>query len=161
MFLASELIKNLHAATFASMLRKSGGFLHEAVRSPFSICKHIHILRLKKDFFPSILNLSKKYTMLIYSACFVLVSLTSLSTYWSHLFLMIPLVSLFMAYRKNGSQDPMRTHGILGGPRTLWGSRTVWGPRTLGGPRTFGGPRTQRGLRTLWSHEDPGPYEDL
>ena len=41
MFLASELIKNLHAATFASMLMKSSGLLHEAVRDPFSICKHI------------------------------------------------------------------------------------------------------------------------
>ena len=41
MFLASELIKNLHAATFASMLMKSSGLLHEAVKGPFSVCKHI------------------------------------------------------------------------------------------------------------------------
>ena len=32
MILASEFIKNLHAATFASMLMKSGGLLYEAVR---------------------------------------------------------------------------------------------------------------------------------
>ena len=40
-FLASELIKNLHAATFASMLMKCSGFLHEAARVSFFICKHI------------------------------------------------------------------------------------------------------------------------
>ena len=40
MFLASKLIKNLHTATFASMLMKNSG-LHEAARGPFSICKHI------------------------------------------------------------------------------------------------------------------------
>ena len=41
MFLASELIKNLYAATYATMLMKSSGLLHEAVRCPFSVCKHI------------------------------------------------------------------------------------------------------------------------
>ena len=35
MFLASKLIKNLHTATFASMLMKSSGFLHEAAGIPF------------------------------------------------------------------------------------------------------------------------------
>ena len=34
-FLASELIKNLRVATFASMLMKSIGFPHEAARCPF------------------------------------------------------------------------------------------------------------------------------
>ena len=33
--MASELIKNLHVATFASMLMKSIGFPHEAARCPF------------------------------------------------------------------------------------------------------------------------------
>ena len=41
MILARELIKNLHAATFASMLAKSSGLLYEAERGPFSICKNI------------------------------------------------------------------------------------------------------------------------
>ena len=41
MFLASELIKNLYAATYATMLMKSSSLLHEAVRCPFSVCKHI------------------------------------------------------------------------------------------------------------------------
>ena len=41
MFLASELLKSLHVATFVSMPMKSSGLLHEVVRGPFSICKHI------------------------------------------------------------------------------------------------------------------------
>ena len=41
MFLASEFIKNLHTATFAFLLKKSSCLMHESVREPFSICKHI------------------------------------------------------------------------------------------------------------------------
>ena len=41
MFLARDLIKNLHTATFASMLMKSSGLLQETARGPFSICKRI------------------------------------------------------------------------------------------------------------------------
>ena len=41
MFLASELIKNLYAATYPTMLKKSSSLLHEAVRCSFSVCKHI------------------------------------------------------------------------------------------------------------------------
>ena len=40
-FLARDLIKNLHTATFASMLMKSSGLLQEAARGPFSIWKRI------------------------------------------------------------------------------------------------------------------------
>ena len=40
-FLASELSKNLHVYIFASVFMKSSRLLHEAVRGPFSICKHI------------------------------------------------------------------------------------------------------------------------
>ena len=35
MFLASELIRNLHIPTFASVLMKSSGLLHEAAGVPF------------------------------------------------------------------------------------------------------------------------------
>ena len=35
MFLARELIRNLHTPTFASMLMESSGLLHEAAGVPF------------------------------------------------------------------------------------------------------------------------------
>ena len=61
MILARELIKNLHAATFASMLTKSSGLLYEAERGPFFICKNIlSIFWGWKRFFLSILKLRKK-----------------------------------------------------------------------------------------------------
>ena len=70
MFLASALIKNLHAVTFASMLMKSSGLLHEAVRVPFSICKlSLAYFETGKGFFLSILRQSKKYAMLIKKEC--------------------------------------------------------------------------------------------
>ena len=66
MFLASKLIKNLHAATFASMLMKSSGLLHEAVRHPFSICKHIFgIFSGWKRLFSKHTEAEQKYTILI------------------------------------------------------------------------------------------------
>ena len=40
-FLASELVKNLLPAIFVFMLIKSRALLHEAVRGPSSVCKHI------------------------------------------------------------------------------------------------------------------------
>ena len=39
--MASEIIKNVHTATFASMLLKSSSLLHVTARDPFSIGKHI------------------------------------------------------------------------------------------------------------------------
>ena len=64
MLLASELIKNPHAATFASILMKSSGLLIDAVRGPCSYGS-ISLTYFEKGFFLSILRLSKKYTILI------------------------------------------------------------------------------------------------
>ena len=66
-FLTSELIKNLHAATFVSMLMRNNGLWYEAASDPFSICTHISLeyFETEKVFFLSMLRLSKKCTLLI------------------------------------------------------------------------------------------------
>ena len=66
MFLVSEIIKNRHAGTFASMLMNSSGLLHEAARGPFLYARiSLACFEAEKAFFLSILRLSKKYTILI------------------------------------------------------------------------------------------------
>ena len=65
MLLVAPELKNLHNATFASML-KSSGLLHEAARGPFLYASiSLIYFEAHKGFFLSILRLSKKYTMLI------------------------------------------------------------------------------------------------
>ena len=70
MSLSSELIKNLHTATFASMLMKGSGccMKQQVVRFLYASIS-LGYIEAENGFFLSILRLSNKYTMLIKKEC--------------------------------------------------------------------------------------------
>ena len=70
MSLSSELIKNLHTATFASMLMKGSGccMKQQVVRFLYASISLAYI-EAENGFFLSILRLSNKYTMFIKKEC--------------------------------------------------------------------------------------------